>query len=241
MTGEIMIPALPCASITEVLEFYVALGFEITYQQAKPNTYGVVKRDGIELHFFSMKGYEPANSYTTCLVLVPDVDALHKAFSAGLKAKYGKVPLSGIPRMNKPNTNNAGGDKRFNIVDPGGNWIRVIQQATGGDAKKPVEKSASKLARMVQTAAVLADSKGDHPAAAKLLDSSLAQAEGEPAIERVRALVLRVGVAVAMDELALAREIVSKIRGMELTANERELLGKAFEQMAEFEETYLSS
>jgi catechol 2,3-dioxygenase-like lactoylglutathione lyase family enzyme len=74
MTGEVMIPALPCASINEVLEFYVAMGFEITYQQARPNTYGCVKRDNIELHFFTMKGYEPANSYSTCLVITQDAD-----------------------------------------------------------------------------------------------------------------------------------------------------------------------
>ena len=42
MTNEITIPILPCRSTNEVLEFYRALGFEVTYQQAKPNHYAVV-------------------------------------------------------------------------------------------------------------------------------------------------------------------------------------------------------
>ena len=36
---EITIPILPCRSINEMLEFYRALGFEVIYQQSKPNTY----------------------------------------------------------------------------------------------------------------------------------------------------------------------------------------------------------
>jgi hypothetical protein len=71
-TSEITIPILPCHSINEMLEFYRVLGFEVTYQQSKPNTYAVVCRGDIELHFFSMRGYEPANSYSTCYVRVPD-------------------------------------------------------------------------------------------------------------------------------------------------------------------------
>lgn len=125
MADEITIPTPPCASINKTLEFYGALGFEITYKQERPNTYACVRRGGIELNFFSMKRYEPADFYSTCIVLVPDIDALHKQFSDGLRARYGKIPVAGIPRMNKPN-NNADGDRRFNVVDPGGNWIRFI-------------------------------------------------------------------------------------------------------------------
>ena len=51
MTDEITIPLLPCRAIKEMLEFYRALGFEVTYQQSKPNTYAVVRRGGIELQY----------------------------------------------------------------------------------------------------------------------------------------------------------------------------------------------
>jgi len=64
MTNEITIPILPCQSINETLHFYVALGFEITYQQTRPNTYACVRRDDIELHFFALKELAPADSYT---------------------------------------------------------------------------------------------------------------------------------------------------------------------------------
>ena len=74
MAGEITIPILPCRSINETLEFYVAMGFEITYQQARPNTYACVKYEAIDLHFFTLKGYEPKDSYSTCFVLVAASD-----------------------------------------------------------------------------------------------------------------------------------------------------------------------
>jgi hypothetical protein len=47
MANEIMIPILPCRSINETLEFYVALGSEVTYQQTRPNSYACVRRDDI--------------------------------------------------------------------------------------------------------------------------------------------------------------------------------------------------
>ncbi len=39
MANETTIPMLPCRSIDEMLTFYVALGFEVTYHQTRPNTY----------------------------------------------------------------------------------------------------------------------------------------------------------------------------------------------------------
>ncbi|MEP7191073.1 MAG: VOC family protein [Roseiflexaceae bacterium] len=99
MTGEITIPLLPCRSINDLLEFYRALGFEVTYQQAKPNNYAVVCRDGIELHFFSMREFNPATSYSSCYVRVSDVDQLYGAFTAGLRQTYGRLPSAGIPRV----------------------------------------------------------------------------------------------------------------------------------------------
>ena len=74
MANEVTVPLLPCHSINEVLAFYKALEFEVTYHQEKPNNYAVVQRDNIELHFFSMPQYIPANSYSTCYVRVTDVD-----------------------------------------------------------------------------------------------------------------------------------------------------------------------
>lgn len=46
--------------------------------------------------------FDPADSYGSCIVSVPDVGALHASFAAGLRAAYGKVPVAGIPRMTRP-------------------------------------------------------------------------------------------------------------------------------------------
>jgi len=125
-----VIPLLPCASIDDMLTFYTALGFERTYRQAKPNPYLAMRRNDIELHFFGMPGFDPAESYGSCIIQVPDTGALHSAFADGLRAQYGKVPLAGIPRMTRPRPRkNAEGLAGFTVIDPGGNWIRIFPAA----------------------------------------------------------------------------------------------------------------
>lgn len=68
----IAIPILPCASIDDMLTFYSALGFRRTYRQTRPNPYLAMSLDDIELHFFGMPDFDPANSYGTCGLQVPD-------------------------------------------------------------------------------------------------------------------------------------------------------------------------
>lgn len=92
----IAVPLLPCASIDDMQTFYAALGFRRTYRQTRPDPYLAMSLDDIELHFFGMPDFEPANSYGSCILQVPDTATLHRAFSDGLRAAYGKVPLSGI-------------------------------------------------------------------------------------------------------------------------------------------------
>lgn len=57
-----------------------------------------------------------------------DVNALHTAFAAGLKQHYGKRLRSGIPRIG--NINTLSKDQRFNMLDPDGNRLIVIQIRT---------------------------------------------------------------------------------------------------------------
>ncbi len=226
MTKEITIPILPCRSINETVEFYRALGFEVTYQQSKPNTYAVVCRGGIELHFFSMRGYDPASSYSTCYVRVPDVDGLYQAFSAGLRQKYGRLPSAGIPRV-IPLKNKAHGVREFIVVDPGGNWIRIGQkiETSTSDEDPLLQKAATtKLSRALHAATLLADSKGDYVAAAKMLDAALAQEEPAPAIHRVPALVFRAGVAITLGDPQLACRILTEVRQTPLSDDERDTL-----------------
>lgn len=235
MANEMMIPALPCVSINDTLAFYVAMGFEITYQQARPNTYACVKRDNIELHFFTMKGYDnPANSYSTCLVLVDDVQDLHRAFAARLREHYGKLPIVGIPRITRPNNNNASGDFRFNVVDPGGNWIRFIQKATATDQYPSTDDLTNKFSRAIRGAALLKDSKGDYPAAAKILDTALADVGDDVTpVQRVQALILRAEVAAHMGDDAHAKRLLGDMGEVALTEDDKSALVGEFERMDE--------
>ena len=66
--AERTIPILPCRSLPEILDFYRALGFAVTFHQQRPNPYAVVERGDIELQFFSMKTYDPTQSHSTLVL-----------------------------------------------------------------------------------------------------------------------------------------------------------------------------
>ncbi|MED1723977.1 VOC family protein [Brevibacillus parabrevis] len=123
---SVTIPIFPCRSIDEQLEFYQALGFELTYRQAKPNLYACVRHRIVELHFFVWKQLDPSASYSMCYVHVRDVDAVHKEFCENLKNAYGKVHSRDFPRITKPN--NLAEDRRCNLIDPAGNRLLIGQK-----------------------------------------------------------------------------------------------------------------
>lgn len=233
MTTETTIPILPCRKIDEVLDFYTALGFEITYRQERPNTYAAIKRGGIHLHFFSMKEYEPENSYSTCLVVVPDAEALHGTFRASIREKYGKYLVSGIPRLLNL-YDREDGSRGFNIVDPGGNWIRFSQPA----APRPLDAlniPQSALSKALGAARILADSKGDTDMAIRTLDAALSKHPDAPAVHRAQALIARAGMALAADDQASAGRFLGEARLIGLTDEEQAALAGEFQRAAEIE------
>lgn len=179
MANELTIPLLPCSSIDEIQSFYEMLGFEITYRQTRPNPYVAVRREDINLHFFGMDDYDPAQSYSTCLIVVADTGELFEAFAAGMRAVHGKLLVSGIPRMTRPRLRN---DRYtgFTIVDPGGNWIRINKAAKEPEAR-------TKLAKAMEDAARQADARGDERQGLKILEGALKRATGdEPELQAVR-------------------------------------------------------
>ena len=208
---ERTIPILPCRSIDDVLAFYRALGFVVTYQQERPNTYAVVARGGIELQFFVMKGFDPAGSYGTCYVLVSDVDALYDAFRAGLREALGRVPTRGIPRIGALRDMSYG-VRQFVVVDPGGNYIRIGQPIAAQPV--PTVDTAGRLERSLIAAITLADSKGDDQAAARVLDSAFADDPPVAGPIAVRALVLRADLAYRAGESDLARTRLEEARAL---------------------------
>lgn len=212
-----MIPLLPCRSIDDQLVFYESLGFEVTYRQRAPNVYAAVQRGAIELHFFVMKGYEPADSYSTCYVLVSDVDTLYADFRAGLKNSLGRVPSRGIPRIGALKDMSYG-VRQFLLTDPGGNIIRIGQPLAVSDG---AARPASRLGKAFEAATQLMHSKGDPQMTARVIDAALADDPDAPPALIVQARILRAEAGHALGQDALTAELLRDVAQVELTADER--------------------
>jgi len=235
---ETVIPCLPCRDLDEVLPFYTALGFEVTYRQQRPNPYAAVRRGGIELHFFAVPEFDPAESIGNVVVLVPDTGALHAAFAAGLRAAFGRVPVSGIPRMTRPRRmqGTRGG---FMVVDPGGNWLRMSRQRSDGDEdldggpQDQPAPSEGRLARTVAAAARQADSHGDERAGIRMLESGLARHADAPAHQRVPALVYLAELRLRTGDRDAAAALLAEIDALELSGPDRAALATDLATAAE--------
>lgn len=219
MAGERTYAILPCRALEEIVPFYEALGFVVTYRQERPNPYLVVRRADLQLHFAGIAGFDPEQSYGSVIVVVPDADALHREFEAGLRAWLGKVPASGIPRLLRPRRKR-GTVSGFSVVDPGGNWLRVYRE---GDAEDP-RPAARGLALAVESAARLGDAKGDDATAARMLDAALARHADAPAVDLLPALVYRAELAIRLGDAEAAAAALAQGRALVLSGDEEELL-----------------
>lgn len=226
MAGEITTPLLPCASIEEITAFYEALGFRTTHRQLRPYGHAAVNREDLNFHFFSLDGFNPADSYGSCLVGVPDSAAFYAALRDGLRARYGTVPSSGIPRLTRFSKKKQGGGT-FSLIDPGGNWIRVHQLGQAADDADTTTANRSPLAKALGAALLLGESKGDHATAAKVLDSALARDGAAPA-DRVAALIYRAELAVNLADRDGAAHHLAVLRTVELDEASRAELGDEF-------------
>jgi catechol 2,3-dioxygenase-like lactoylglutathione lyase family enzyme len=229
MRAEVVIPGLPCRDLDEVLPFYTALGFDVTYRQERPNPYAAVRRGGIDLHFFAVPGFDPAESMGSVVVLVPDTGALHAAFAAGLRAAFGKVPVSGIPRMTRPRRMQ-GMSGGFSVVDPGGNWLRISRYSDTDDEPAPSE---GRLARVVAAAARQADSHGDEFAGIRILQNGLARHADAPPAQRLPALVYLAELRLRTGERDVAATLLAEVSALELSAADREVLATDLATAAE--------
>ncbi|MEV0944070.1 VOC family protein [Micromonospora wenchangensis] len=233
MANERTVPLLPCASIDDIEAFYGVLGFRTTYKQRKPNACVGVQREDLHLQFFEIAGFEPEQSYGSCLVLTADIEGLHRAFAAGMRAAYGKVLVSGTPRMTRPRARkNADGWGGFSVVDPGGNWIRVFRDAA--TAPVPAATPAGRLAKALANAVVQADSRGAVGQAVRILDSALArpQADDDP-VEQVEVLVYRAELAMVLHDAKTAAEMLTRATSVTLTEDESERAAAAFDNAAD--------
>ena len=116
---DIAIPILPSRSVNDTLAFYRRLGFDGKIWGA-PYSYAILRRDTVELHFFTDKELRPAESSASCYIRVSDVESISREFALA------QLPKRGIPRQDaledKP-----WGMREFAIVDPDGNLLRIGQ------------------------------------------------------------------------------------------------------------------
>lgn len=229
MANERTYPCLPYRDVEEAIDFYEALGFTRTYRQLRPYAYGVVQLEDIHIHLFGMPDFDPAQSYSTAIVVVPDPNALYEAFAAGLRAKYKKLPVAGIPRMTRPRKK-YGTVTGFSVVDVGGNWLRISKLH---DTEPGPEEAEKGLAGIVDVAARLGDSRGDEAAALKTLENGLKRYADAPPLDRARALLYRAELAVRLGDQALAESSLATVQALDLDEAERALLAVEQEQTAE--------
>jgi catechol 2,3-dioxygenase-like lactoylglutathione lyase family enzyme len=222
LPAERNIPILPCRSIDDQLAFYEAIGFEVTYRQKAPNVFAAVRRGPIELQFFTMKGYEPANSYSTCYVLTADVDRLYAEFRDGLKRALGRVPSRGIPRIGALNDMSYG-VRQFVMTDPGGNMIRIGQPITT-EVEPRASASKSRLEKAFEAASLLLHSKEDPATAARVIDDALDATSDAPAALLARARILSADAAHALGDDARAAARLGEVTATELSDADREAI-----------------
>jgi len=199
------IPALPCVSIDETLAFWSGLGFAVTYRQKAPNPYGVITRDGYELHFFGLKGLDPASAFSTCSVMVPDVEAMHAEFAASLTSTLGRSPARGLPRISRMRP----GQTRFTITDPNGSSVTFIKYGPEDETNAHAyeDPTLTPLQKAIKAAERLRDYHLDDRMAAKALDVALSRPGTESRRDRAAALTARADLARALDDTALAERL----------------------------------
>ncbi|MBF6204253.1 glyoxalase [Streptomyces gardneri] len=213
------VPQLWTSDLVGTLDFYKTLGYTVTYEQTRPYVYGAVEDRGCALHFVSVpdSGDVPAER-AGCLVMVDDVATRHQLFTKVLRARYGKVPAKGLPRI----TRFRPGQSRFTVVDPAGNQVIFIQR----DEPMKVEYGGSKalegLAKVLDNARILRDFKNDDKAAFRVLEVGLGRFRAEaPRLDVARALAALAEVSVAIEDPGRAEQFRAELRAMEMSPDER--------------------
>ncbi|MFJ7626706.1 bleomycin resistance protein [Streptomyces sp. NPDC097595] len=229
--SEKTIPILPCRTIQPIVDFYAALGFEATFRQTSPNPYAVVERGDIQLHFFGMKRYEPAASYSTCYIRTDDVDGLYASFRSSLKAAYGRIPTRGLPRVG-PLKDTSYGARQFLVTDPAGNCLRIGQPTSRDQHHRPAPEET--FARALHHASLFADSKNDPAGAARIIDRVLGLEDESPTpVQLLRLLILRADAAGRLGDDATAASALARAAALPLTERERESARDDLERVEE--------
>lgn len=111
------------------------------------------------------KQLKPEENFTTCLVMVGEVEQLHATFAERLRAALGPVPGRGFPRISRMRP----GQTRFTLTDVAGNSVIYIKRGEEDEATAEEQQAPrpDPLAAALALAARLRDFKNDDAAAAR--------------------------------------------------------------------------
>jgi hypothetical protein len=224
------VPQLWGGDLSETLDFYRTLGYTVTREMLRPYTYGEISRDGFEIHFGpTPKDLSAEQAYISCLVKVDEVAGWHAEFSAALRARYGKVPSKGAPRI----TRFRPGQTRFTVVDPVGNSVIYLQHHIP-KLKYGGAQELTGLARVLDNARNYREFKTDDDAAARILETGLRRhgATASPA-DRGHALAMLAEINAAAGNSDRVTELVTEIGTLDLTAQDRAAIAAEMRNVTE--------
>ena len=113
-------PTLPSRDLTATLGFYERLGFENAGAAPDEWDYLILRRSGIQLHFYRDPKVDPLTTAHGCYVYTESADALYDEWqSVGVPTD----PMAGS-RLEAP-VDTDYGMREFALIDPSGNLIRV--------------------------------------------------------------------------------------------------------------------
>ena len=118
--SDLAIPILPSRSVTDTLGFYERLGFSGKLC-GDADSYAILTRGTVELHFFTHRELRPAESSAGCYIRVADVESIYRGFALA------QLPRKGIPRLDAVE-DKPWGMREFALVDPDGNLVRIGQR-----------------------------------------------------------------------------------------------------------------
>ena len=117
---ESAVPILPSRDLGETFAFLERLGFENAAAHWSEWNYLIVRRGGIELHYFAHPEIDPFTTDAMCYLRVPDADALYDEWSEiGVESD----PSTGS-RLMPPETTEYR-MREFALVDKSGNLYRI--------------------------------------------------------------------------------------------------------------------
>ncbi|HDR8180687.1 TPA: hypothetical protein QC116_000005 [Bacillus thuringiensis] len=237
------IPIFDCLfEIDKQLEFYTALGFDITYYQKAPYRFASVKNEFTEISFYGDKNFNIDQKHGGCYIVVSNIDEVYMKLQTNLRKYYGKIPSKGIPRISRLNTTVE--DRRCNITDLSGNTLIIgepLEDSTEViNEEKEQLKMSSKYEKTYKLAYKYAYSKEDFLAASNLLESIFNNQCDTVSNELYfKAKVVQLDVLLTLNRQEKAMKIIQELESIHLTIDERSKLGNEMQRLEDIKHEIL--